>query len=309
MENKNSNWVNYLRFFGIIFVVLGHINSPLTKFIFSWHMPFFFIISGFFVKPCTNASQTIQKNFNKLMIPYFLFALLAIVIETVKRFFLNREPLNYFSQTKAILYTMTQSSLSDSYAFVLWFLPALFIAKTITEITLSKTSSKFLIVIVGILSFICGYKYEFPLGVSLGLMAYPFLVLGHYLYKYINSNIWLVSLPIFLIIYILNGLPNLDFANKTFTPVYFALLFSTTFACFLTILFYRISKHTHFFRTNFKYINQTLLIFALHPYTNNFGFVVSKDIWYISFLVSISILFIILTFRNKLPSKGILKYV
>ena len=47
---RKINWVNNIKVFGILAVILGHINSPFGGFIFSWHMPLFFIIAGFFIK-------------------------------------------------------------------------------------------------------------------------------------------------------------------------------------------------------------------------------------------------------------------
>ncbi len=47
MESDNGLlWVDLLKFFGLIFVILGHINSPFSKFIYSWHPTVSGLLSG-----------------------------------------------------------------------------------------------------------------------------------------------------------------------------------------------------------------------------------------------------------------------
>lgn len=83
---------------GIFLVVLGHSfpdnkfnNNPfyeyIYKFIYSFHMPLFFIVSGFFaykIYNILNLSQYkkfIEDKFKRLMVPYFAISLIAIPIK------------------------------------------------------------------------------------------------------------------------------------------------------------------------------------------------------------------------------------
>ena len=96
--NKSIEWATALKAFGIIAVILGHIASPLGGFIFSWHMPLFFIISGLFIKTDANIKDLIIKDWKRLMIPYFVFSALALTITSLKLWGLDREPLNYLNE-------------------------------------------------------------------------------------------------------------------------------------------------------------------------------------------------------------------
>ncbi len=49
MIKEKLNWVDNLKAIGIFAVILGHISSPFSAFIYSWHMPLFFILAGFFI--------------------------------------------------------------------------------------------------------------------------------------------------------------------------------------------------------------------------------------------------------------------
>ena len=105
MKN-NVAWISSLKAFGIIAVILGHIDNPLNEFIFSWHMPLFFMISGFFIKPNFSLKDLIIKDWKRLIIPYFIFAFLGVFIESIKRWGLHREPLVYVHEFKAIFLWM-----------------------------------------------------------------------------------------------------------------------------------------------------------------------------------------------------------
>lgn len=74
----------------IILVVLGHIitleyplSSFLKRFIYSFHVPAFFIISGMLINPSIvnkySFIQYVKRQFKKIMIPYFLFEILAVI--------------------------------------------------------------------------------------------------------------------------------------------------------------------------------------------------------------------------------------
>lgn len=131
MTREKLNWIDNLKAIGIFTVILGHIASPFGTFIYSWHMPLFFIIAGFFIKFELSIKEFIIKDFKRLMIPYFLFALIGLGIEISKRIALHRESLDYTHEIQAVFIWMDMSSLINTYAFVLWFLPTLFFARII----------------------------------------------------------------------------------------------------------------------------------------------------------------------------------
>ena len=89
------NKVDSLKGFAIILVVLGHIASPLSSFIYSFHMPLFFIASGFFLNPTNELKSEIIKSFKRLFKPFFIYLSLGFIVEFLKRYFLNREQLKF----------------------------------------------------------------------------------------------------------------------------------------------------------------------------------------------------------------------
>ncbi|WP_410508602.1 acyltransferase family protein [Methanosarcina hadiensis] len=76
------HWIDALKGIGIMLVVFAHHSLPaaLDTYIFSFHMPLFFFISGFlfdFGKYAGSAANFIKGRFRSLIVPYFAFAALT----------------------------------------------------------------------------------------------------------------------------------------------------------------------------------------------------------------------------------------
>ena len=86
MKKKRITWVDVTKGFLMILVVIGHypgeLDFPLAKYIYWFHMPAFFILSGLFFKPVLDKKDikpTIHKRFMQLIVPY-LFFLVSITL-------------------------------------------------------------------------------------------------------------------------------------------------------------------------------------------------------------------------------------
>ncbi|MFS0689288.1 acyltransferase family protein [Sporosarcina sp. 179-K 8C2 HS] len=86
MKKKRLTWVDVTKGFLMILVVIGHypgeLDFPLAKYIYWFHMPAFFILSGLFFKPVLDKKDmkpTVHKRFMQLIVPY-LFFLVSITL-------------------------------------------------------------------------------------------------------------------------------------------------------------------------------------------------------------------------------------
>lgn len=60
----------------ILCVVIGHGGSDsLADFVYRFHMPIFFVISGYFIKIQMDVKKYAKNQLKKLMIPYFIYML------------------------------------------------------------------------------------------------------------------------------------------------------------------------------------------------------------------------------------------
>ena len=67
-------YLDALKGIGIFLMIIGHVMSPIRNFIFSFHMPLFFFISGYLYKDRT-ARDIIKRNAKKVLLPYVLTCL------------------------------------------------------------------------------------------------------------------------------------------------------------------------------------------------------------------------------------------
>jgi acyltransferase len=310
MKN-NILWINNLKVFGILAVILGHIASPLGGFIYSWHMPLFFILSGFFIKFNLPTKEFFIKDFQRLMVPYFLFALIGLVVEDLKRIALHRDSLDYVHEIKGVFIWMDMTSLINSYAFVLWFLPTLFFAR-IFLMVIHKCIENivFQFIIVAIL-FTTSFFVELPFAIDNSLNAILFLFIGNIFYKSYQEIYILYSLPfIAAAVYLVYGIPSLDIATKSYNNIILNIFFSVSMIYIMIATFKRINYSNKLLTI---WGGNIMLLFIVHPYTNNIAHIVVEKIhfgdWYLKFFISLVLLQIILWIKQKFKNKGIFRYV
>lgn len=73
---------------GILCVIAGHMgNSIINKFVFSFHMPLFFLISGYFISSRNSSRIILYKRLRQLLPPYVFTCFMVIFISTIKGIF------------------------------------------------------------------------------------------------------------------------------------------------------------------------------------------------------------------------------
>lgn len=72
IKNRES-WIDWVKVCLIFLVVVGHssVNPQISLIIYSFHVPVFFIISGYL-----NRSYSIKKTIRRLLVPSILYALI-----------------------------------------------------------------------------------------------------------------------------------------------------------------------------------------------------------------------------------------
>ncbi|MBR3357486.1 MAG: acyltransferase family protein [Solobacterium sp.] len=137
MENKRIDYLDICKGILIILVVIGHViqiididkDSYLIKFIYSFHMPAFFMISGYLF----NADKWKRKGFkeflinriNKNLIPYFFFEYLYGFTAVL---FSNHAGLNWKGWIMEALLVIKKSLTARPNYVPSWFLITLFFA-------------------------------------------------------------------------------------------------------------------------------------------------------------------------------------
>ncbi len=127
-NNKRITYIDLFRATGIIAMIMGHINFGwhFDHLIHGFHMPMFFFVSGYFFKRIESSSTLLHKigvRCKTLLMPYFLFAVLHIVMNSL---------LNGHFQFDSLRLLFFNTDLDGiPIAGALWFLTSLFLADVI----------------------------------------------------------------------------------------------------------------------------------------------------------------------------------
>ena len=75
---KRKDWIDALKGILILCVVLGHEVTKL-RFVYWFHMPLFFMVSGYLLNKTTNIREWFIQKAKRFLIPYFSFYILISV--------------------------------------------------------------------------------------------------------------------------------------------------------------------------------------------------------------------------------------
>lgn len=181
-------FVNIARFFAIFLVIVGHVtkNEFLFNSIFCFHMPLFFILSGFLFVPDGNLKQVAVKKFKSLIVPYlFFYALTLAYFWIVESRF--RESLVDSEWMRLLPFVLgCNYGASMSHNIVLWFLPALFCVELLADVLYTRVKNEGIrvgiVLAIGAAGFVMSEVgiWELPWGISQAMVMLPFFVLGIY---------------------------------------------------------------------------------------------------------------------------------
>src|SRR5690242_7681593 len=121
---KRIAYLDAAKGIGILLVVLGHnhikLEYPLIyQVVYSFHMPFFFLLSGMFFKPGYGLVELVRRRFNSLLRPYIAY---LVVVYVGSIFFTKIDLPTIFGRILKALYAGP-----NTLEWVpLWFLPHLF---------------------------------------------------------------------------------------------------------------------------------------------------------------------------------------
>jgi len=190
-------WIDIAKGLGIILVVVGHTKCSNIDFIYSFHMPLFFIIAGFLlnsIKWKGNIREFIINKFCRLMVPYFFSCVLFYIFWIIIGRNYGETSEKSISLVKPLLGVFYGNGFDNWLIFntPLWFLPCLYVSEIlfIWQIKVYGTCIKRLSASV-IATAIIGYclsvnSIYLPWGADIALISQVFLFVG-YLIRTNNS--------------------------------------------------------------------------------------------------------------------------
>jgi fucose 4-O-acetylase-like acetyltransferase len=187
-EPEHLEWADILKGLGILTVVWGHAGSNVSFYMFWFHMPLFFWVSGYLTrfKPMSKQTSFIKRKVTHLLVPYVFYLSLLTPAMIVFDLWKN-QPLAqlWFQNGKALV--LGGSLLEGVYA-TFWFPTCLFFVQIAYDLLCRKVTSSYLkgFFILGcfLLAYWESYYYPnsfVPWNLDVGLYAIVFYALGHFL--------------------------------------------------------------------------------------------------------------------------------
>lgn len=128
-ENKRIAYLDLAKGVGMLLVVIGHVEyvpESVRQFIFAFHMPLFFLISGILIwekqDEKKNFIELVRKKLRSIMLPYVAFSVLYFLIEGSRLAIRGLDGWN--NLFRQLFQTCCLQGVST-----LWFLPALFMSE------------------------------------------------------------------------------------------------------------------------------------------------------------------------------------
>lgn len=146
LTNERIEWVDISKGIGIILVLIGHIsqNMNINKPIYAFHMPLFFIISGFLFY--RKDKKTI--NYKRILIPYFIFSILTFAYWAIVERHIRQQENSIIWQAINIFYGAGGPS---NYVFnvPLWFIPCYLVTEVVFKyISMIKKEKNLCIILI-----------------------------------------------------------------------------------------------------------------------------------------------------------------
>ena len=224
-SGKRLGYIDVARGIGIVCVMLGHLGvEVIDRVVFTFHMPLFFLLSGYFINSDIIFPKFVKQKAKKLLVPYYvtgcLTCCLIALADIVRGLWDNIIP-DFLSELIAMLYGVC-FDVSDSIPGIgaIWFLWALFWAVILVKILSKCKNAAVYIVFAFIISCISSQNIWLPLSMQPGVCAAFFVYFGYYLKKlnleeYLNRwKLVLISIIVFCG-EILLGI-NVNMSNNTY---------------------------------------------------------------------------------------------
>ncbi len=304
----------------IIAVVWGHIASPAGNFLFAWHMPFFFLVGGFFIHTTdTSFTAFARKNALRLGIPYLVFGAIGIAAEVAKRIALDRPTGELADYASGLLFWMDYRHLTG-YHLILWFLPALFGARLLVWLIARYLPQWCLALPVAASVAAIGVQLpvQLPFALNQILQATLWVWLGREIFNRPalcfdrRPRTWLAFCSAVVAIYIGFGIPQLNVAISQFEAPLHNYIFATAFCVALIVLCRLLLGAAPIVGNLRAWGENTLLIMVAHPYTNNIAHLIAEKwlagAWPAKLAISLTLLYAVLLAQRRWPHSVPLRY-
>ena len=327
-ETTRDNYIDVCRGIGIIFVLLGHSLCPniITKGIFGFHMPFFFILSGILYNnpkwQQLGFKKFLKTKFKAYIIPYFILAFVNLIINIPADIYQGIQGKELIISTAKHVFWIVYSYGSSTRlpnCTPLWYLPCAFLCSIyvffLFKVKKTLIRLVFCVVAIFIDFLLCKEQImTLPWHIEVALIGAVFMYIG-YIFKEnilinIKSNILTCWTLLLMGLYCIYLNPNQIDMNHNQIENVGSLFVGSTFVSISIILFVKRYIHKNYFLELFG--RNTILIMGFNCVVNSYLRVCWSFIplsnkmdfpWYFCFVLDLVVFFVSSLISNVIRDK------
>lgn len=279
MAQTRDNTFDIMKGIGILLVLLGHVweLQYIDKIIYSFHMPLFFLIAGYFSHSykdyaLSDISNVILKYARRLVVPFVITTIFTVgmfMVLAVAKHNWN----DVITQLLSLLWgdiCLLETPWGGVCVGVVWFLLALFWAKTF--LLLLSRWERWVLPISFLLSIGALLLHSvFPYSIwciSIGLVALPFVALGWWLrHHHVPYWVYAICIICLIIANIYSSLDMYDYIFDCYPLDVIGACGGTLCVYFLSRLINRCGESMRWIPNTFEYLGQiSLTVVCVHSF-------------------------------------------
>ena len=185
ISKPRQEWADVAKGLSMLAVIAGHLgSSTINRLVYLWHLPVFFLISGYFLKIRPN-TQFIKNKVQSLLIPYYLTCAAICVTGAVSSLLTGKDVL----ETVRHWMWATLYAAGDSWTWpinieaigAIWFLWALFFGMLIVHHLAEKKYGVPAIIAIAVTGWVSFEKSRvwLPLSIQSGMLCSLYILIGY----------------------------------------------------------------------------------------------------------------------------------
>ncbi len=177
-------WLDKAKGFAMLCVVAGHMgNHVIDSLVFPFHVPLFFLLSGYFLSTREDFRTYARKKARQLWIPYLFTALVLVLFSYLSSALLSRWFPPFRMDLLSALYGSATSRNHTPPGILpvhgpTWYLEAVFWATLLVRAVLGKKHAPLILVTVAAVSYCTSWHFWLPLNLQAGGTAALYVYLG-----------------------------------------------------------------------------------------------------------------------------------
>lgn len=222
---QRLDWLDMAKGIGMILVVYGHSYGPSNYYVYLFHMPLFFILSGFLFNSEQKFGTYLYKKFTGLYIPFAGWNFIVMIIRLIaaqQSGLLTQKLLDGRVENMKLMFLTVGKD--GEYMGATWFLGSLFVISIVYKlvdmiIPNVKSKQKIILLIFGLVA-IYGFQNTLPNGQSRTLILGFFFALGRFLKFYEESferfTSMIMALLVGVLFWVLSDFTRADMGNNEY---------------------------------------------------------------------------------------------